>query len=261
MNASPERMQELAADRVLWGLSESEEQELAGFGSASQVEVDEFELAGAAIAAAMVQATADQPPPHVQARLRWAASNFLAGRDEAAPSETGSGDRAASPVAEVHAARRRGMPAWSGWVAAAAAAIVALVLWVERARTPSPVSPEARLQAFLDEHPDAQRRSWEVGPGGDVVWSASASSGFLVIDELPVNDGSFQYQLWIFDRGRSTDHPVDGGVFDIEHTGRTVIPIDAKIAVDDAFGFAITKERPGGVVVSDRENVVAAVGV
>ena len=74
---------------------------------------------------------------------------------------------------------------------------------------------------------------------------------------LPVNDPKEkQYQLWIFDKQRDERHPVDGGVFNIDATGDVVIPIDARIPVHSASLFVITRERPGGVVVSDRKDVV-----
>ena len=38
--------------------------------------------------------------------------------------------------------------------------------------------------------------------------------------------------------------------------GRFEVPIDAKIVVDEAKLFAITLERPGGVVVSSRERLL-----
>jgi anti-sigma-K factor RskA len=67
---------------------------------------------------------------------------------------------------------------------------------------------------------------------------------------------AFQYQLWIFDRNRDDKYPIDGGVFDVSSTGEVIVPIDAKISVDDATLFAVTVERPGGVVVSKRERIV-----
>jgi hypothetical protein len=67
-----------------------------------------------------------------------------------------------------------------------------------------------------------------------------------------------QYQLWIFDAKRDERYPIDGGVFDIP-AGATevVIPIKARLAVNDPAAFAVTIEQPGGVVVSAREHVVA----
>ena len=80
------------------------------------------------------------------------------------------------------------------------------------------------------------------------------------IDGLETNDPTVsQYQLWIF---QGTDpaaeaHPVDGGVFDVLGGGEVIVPIDAKLDVGRAGLFAVTVEKPGGVVVSGREQIVA----
>ena len=78
---------------------------------------------------------------------------------------------------------------------------------------------------------------------------------------MPVNDpGISQYQLWIVDPDRDAN-PVDGGVFDIPSgQGTVVIPVDAKLAVDKPAAFAITREKPGGVVVSQGPLLVVAAG-
>ncbi len=74
---------------------------------------------------------------------------------------------------------------------------------------------------------------------------------------LPVNDAAkLQYQLWIFDGGRSHKQPVDGGVFDVGQ-GETLVPIRARLDVRQPKLFAITVEAPGGVVVSEQEHIVA----
>ena len=66
-----------------------------------------------------------------------------------------------------------------------------------------------------------------------------------------------QYQLWIFDARRDERYPVDGGVFDITHDGAEVVAIKATLKVNVPLMFAITIERPGGVVVSDRSRIAA----
>jgi anti-sigma-K factor RskA len=72
----------------------------------------------------------------------------------------------------------------------------------------------------------------------------------------PNDPAKTQYQLWIFDRTRDQAFPVDGGVFDVTASGEVIVPITAKLHVDDATLFAVTVERPGGVVVSRREHIV-----
>jgi hypothetical protein len=160
--------------------------------------------------------------------------------------------------------------AWAvgGWLVAAAAAL----LWVAApggpsANQPAPVvavSP-AKLRSRLLAQPNAALRlewtattdSTALGAGGDVVWSDPSQSGVMRIAGLAPNDRTaWQYQLWIFDRTRDERYPVDGGVFDIP-PGATeaMIPIHARVKVGEAVMFAVTVERPGGVVVSTRERV------
>jgi anti-sigma-K factor RskA len=295
MTPSRERMEELVADRVLWGLSETEARELARFGDEAEAEFAALERTGAAITAAILEPTLDGPPAHLQERLRRAAEDFL-GKSLPVPEGTPtqrstdrSTDRSTerstegTPIglAAVHRpAPRPVAPAspgsspwisWSGWAAAAAAAVVALVLYLDQDRRAEEPPLDQQLQALLREDPDLMRLDWEVGPQGEIVWSPKAQRGFLRLRGLAANaERQFQYQLWIFDRKRSAETPVDGGVFDIDTAGANatpegdlLVPIDAKILVHEAFAFAITKEEPGGVVVSAKrpEQIVAAAGL
>ncbi|MCG8653063.1 MAG: anti-sigma factor, partial [Pirellulales bacterium] len=70
-----------------------------------------------------------------------------------------------------------------------------------------------------------------------------------------VNDASVeQYQLWIIDPQRD-DEPIDGGVFDIKQNGEVIVPINAKLTVIEPAAFAVTIEKPGGVVVSTQQRL------
>jgi len=75
---------------------------------------------------------------------------------------------------------------------------------------------------------------------------------------LPPNDlQQRQYQLWIVDGKRNAAHPVDGGVFDVPAgQAEVVIPIGPRVLVHEAKAFVVTLEVVGGVVVSDREQIV-----
>jgi hypothetical protein len=99
----------------------------------------------------------------------------------------------------------------------------------------------------------------ELAITGDVVWSDARQEGYLRFRGLPANDPKrYQYQLWIFDAGRDERFPVDGGVFDIARVtadGDVIVPIRAKLPVGRPGLFAVTRERPGGVVVSDRKEI------
>jgi len=60
--------------------------------------------------------------------------------------------------------------------------------------------------------------------------------------------------LWIIDPSRD-EKPIDGGVFDITSDIESIVPINAKLAVGQPTVFAITVEKPGGVVVSDQKRL------
>jgi hypothetical protein len=75
---------------------------------------------------------------------------------------------------------------------------------------------------------------------------------------LPVNDVQKEtYQLWIFDKTQDKATPIDGGTFDVTSDGEVVVPINAKLKAQEPVMFAVTVEKPGGVVVSKREKIVA----
>ncbi len=130
-----------------------------------------------------------------------------------------------------------------------------------------PPDPAAARRAFLATHRWVVQRSWQAGNDprgagvrGDVVWDPKSQTGFLRFVGLPRNNPlTEEYQLWIFDGHREQPYPVDGGVFDVtsSHGEEVVIPIHSKLYVDFATTFAVTVERPGGVVVSDRSRVAA----
>ncbi len=113
---------------------------------------------------------------------------------------------------------------------------------------------------------DVKRWNWKAGPdplgtgsgmNGEVVWSSEEQRGFMVFHGLKANEAKAeQYQLWIFDKTRDDRYPVDGGVFDCEGPD-AIVPIEAKIRVTEPALFAVTVEKPGGVVVSDRSRIAA----
>ena len=98
-----------------------------------------------------------------------------------------------------------------------------------------------------------------MGARVDVVWDPVSQRGYLRFVGLAPNDPKVnQYQIWIFDGEGDPRYPVDGGVFDVPADAREVlVPIHAAIRVHNAKAFAVTVERPGGVVVSARGRVVA----
>lgn len=284
--SGPYRQDELLAARALEGLAPEEASELLRLRAAGD---DGFDLAAAALALGTI--AAEPMPAELAAKVLAAAPGAGAARAAAGPA---IGPVGLAPIAGPAGVVRIGEPPalgpgapkarpdlfrWGGWAVAAAGLALAGAAWLrppevletERLvfQAPPPLPPpEARREALLREAPDTRTVPWTTtkdpaaqGASGDVVWSGARQAGFMRIRGLQRNDRvRAQYQLWIFDAAREAAHPVDGGVFDV--TGdEVVIPIDAAVAVDRPTLFAVTLERPGGVVVSKRERIVLAAAV
>jgi hypothetical protein len=191
--------------------------------------------------------------------------------------------------ASVHVPPRANRYGAYGWLAAAACLVLAIFGWersppmapvpvapapiaavpnppiVAPAPEPAPPTPAEERAALLAKSDSlkitlgATKDPAAAGMSGDVVWDPSTQRGFLHFTGLAANDPAVhQYQIWIFDAGRDKRYPVDGGVFDVPaNGGEVVIPIRATLMVRKPAAFAVTVEKPGGVVVSGREHVVA----
>lgn len=256
-----ERLYDLLADRAGGEpVSSAEQAELEQL-LARHGEVDEgsFERAAAALHLGLIGGGLEPMPAGLRRRLLQQAPALLA---PGSASETGA--RCASEAARVaadegrRAARAESRKSRLAWFAAAAAWLLYIAHFVTRVPS-SPGYEELRSSA------DSLCAQWAVvgagaAPaaelGGEVVWSPALQAGFLRLHGLPPNDPlESQYQLWIFDAKRPAEYPVDGGVFDAQ-AGEFTVPIDAKLPVEAASLFAITLERPGGVVVSTRERLL-----
>lgn len=190
--------------------------------------------------------------------------------------------RVTAPTSSRAAAGGGSGGAWMGWLAAAACLAVAGSVWMSRPGTiPSGSGPLAGPGAstgtggeggsiIIDSvvaRDDTLQIAWKPLPdatckeqcAGRVIWNNELQQGWMVFKGLAVNDPQqFQYQLWIFDKNQK--HPVDGGVFDIAQArtnsaGEVEVPIKAAIKVADPQAFAVTVEKPGGVVVSDQTRI------
>lgn len=155
---------------------------------------------------------------------------------------------------------------WLGWaVAACLAGILAVNTFTNRPQTAAIPSIAEQRSKLISTSTDAVVVSWSSGQetrfmklSGDIVWSNSEQRGYMRFKGLPTNDHAKEcYQLWIFDSDQSEKTPVDGGVFNVDADGEVIIPIDAKLRVGHPTLFAITVEKPGGVVVSDKEHIAA----
>jgi anti-sigma-K factor RskA len=254
----PERLLELAADRALVGLGGVDALDLERLldehrGDQAEAAALELELAAAELDLALA-GSADEPLPEaLRAQISAAGQAWVR-----APAPATSRPAAPAPV-EPETPRATVIPL-AGWVVAAAALVLAVLGWLPRDLRPPP-SPvdHARAYATLREQPGVVNPAWEAtelapDAAGDVAWSQGAQQGFLHIQGLAPNDPRVeQYQLWILDGEQA--HPIDGGVFDLRGDEEWV-PIEAKLPVGRPTAFAVTLEKPGGVVVSDQERVV-----
>jgi anti-sigma-K factor RskA len=174
---------------------------------------------------------------------------------------TDGGKKAADPTSSV------GLRELASWFIAIAASVLVFVTWVpswsNRGSSSIAVATlEQRREKLIASAPDAVRIAWQKptdtevdGLQGDIVWSTKSQEGYMRFNSLPKNNPAVeQYQLWIFDPERD-EKPIDGGVFDVDKEGEVLIPIHAKLPVGKPTLFAITVEKPGGVVVSDRSRL------
>ena len=190
-------------------------------------------------------------------------------RDDLGPPRVTMTERPAPDVIPIDAAkfRRRARAATAIAVLGFAAAAGAIIYVQTKKPDASVVATKSIAEERADllaSAKDITTLSWTptTDPNGktaagDVVWSKSAQKGYMRFTGLAANDPTkIQYQLWIFDKNRPQETPVDGGVFDVSATGEIIVPITAKLSVDDPVLFAVTIEKPGGVVVSKRERIV-----
>ena len=286
-----ERLQELLAMRAVEGLAEQEQRELERLGR-RHPDIDTDALDRVAAAIALVGLQPGPMPATLRARVEADAAAWLAQRG-GAPEV--AGDRSGERVVELRprpapatawggwlAAAATLVLAVVGWLqvdrtaqerealAARQAALESAVTRLERNLAEKDAALEAlqeptagELLAALQDRPGTRVLPWSAtedpaaaDAGGAVVWNGEAQAGVMRFSGLQPNDpAEWQYQLWIFDAARDDRFPVDGGVFDVGPDGEALVPIRASLPVSEAVLFAITVERPGGVVVSSRERI------
>lgn len=273
MNPDREEMLfDLLIKKAVHGLTEAEERQLAELEDGSARD-ESFELTASAVALVDIDVN-EALPSQLRSRVLADADEFFAER--AARERTAADERRKDSV---QPETRRPVWNWLGWAVAGAACIaLAANIWltrfvppqeVVRDVAPSPTvqttpDPAQMRQRLLETAGDVTRASWAPGtvksvvPSGDVVWSDAKQEGYMRFTGLPVNDpGKETYQLWIFDETQDEKTPIDGGTFDINADGEVIIPIDARLKALNPKLFAVTVEKPGGVVVSKREKIVA----
>jgi hypothetical protein len=283
-----EAMVDLLIKQVTEGLSPAEQRALDVLDSevASAYSRD-LERAAAAVMLAGSSTQQALPAALAERVAQQAAAHF---ESPSKIGDLGAARAAAVDAARTSASSARPVPRANrygayGWLAAAACLVVAIFAWqrspsppvvpvaqqppppviappAEKPTPPTPAEERAALLAKSDSLKiplAATKDPAAAGVTGDVVWDPATQRGFLHFTGLAANDPAVhQYQIWIFDAGRDKRYPVDGGVFDVPaNTAEVVVPIRAELMVRKPAAFAVTVEKPGGVVVSGREHVVA----
>lgn len=283
-NTNKDRLLELLADQAVFGLSADEKMELGQLKNQFPEWDKDFslELTAAAIGLSDLD-TSEQLPANLRTKIFANADEFFNSREQPSnvvnftPRTNPSTDAAVTPNA-VETAPGRPFWQWLGWAVAAAACVaLAINLWTTRERvvpeivktppavsSPTPkLSPEQERAQLLAVASDAVKIPLpnpknEKEIMGEMVWSNSLQKGYARFNNLPVNDTAKEtYQLWFVDETQNPKTPISGGVFNITANGETLVPVDPQLIVKKPVAIAVTKEKPGGVVVSTQERVVA----
>lgn len=277
---------DLLALKATHGLEPDEQSHLDNLIAETGITEDEsFAIAAAAVS--LVGLHDEEPlPAHLHARILASGDEFIASLDSAVAAS--KPDVVTDDEDDYQKIFTIDTPRWSwnwlGWAVAAAACVaLAVNIWftqfdpkviVEVPKppvTPEKLTTEQEYARFMAEPAGAIKANWAPGSpdaaelknvSGDVVWSDAKQRGFMRFKGLPVNDKSKStYQLWIFDKTQDARYPIDGGTFDVDKDGEVIIAINAKLNALSPGLFAITIEKPGGVVVSDRKRMAAVAKV
>ena len=267
---------DLLTKKAVDGLDETERGQLNALDpGTADAEFRSLEITATAIS--MIDLLPVEPlPSHLFSKIAADANEFV-GTDEAVINSPWP-----PAYKEVESQEKPSATSWFGWLgwAAAAAACIALAVNIWFTRSPPPVevakvqpqvetpkvlTPAEMREGLLLSTTGIIKANWAAGNvkelkeiSGDVVWSDEKQTGYMRLRGLPVNDtGKETYQLWLFDKTQDKATPIDGGTFNVSATGEVIIPIHANLKAQEPAMFAITVEKPGGVVVSKREKIAA----
>jgi hypothetical protein len=267
-----ELMLDLLCKKAVYGLTDEEARELAELERTTgrRDDAESIELTVAALSLAGLDPAAEMPR-NLRSRIAADAEQYF---------DEWEGRTAVDPrPAPASKPARPSIFGWLGWAVAAAACIaLAVNLYTTRSgreiatsrtnptviQQPEQLTPAQMRERLIRTAPDLARGTFGPGnvktvtPQGDVVWSDAKRAGYMRFTDLPKNDPSKEtYQLWIFDETQDEKTPIDGGTCNVTSDGEVSVPINAKLDPRNTTACAVTIERPGGVVVSKREKIVA----
>ena len=279
-----ERMLELLADQTVFGLDEKESMELKELKKEFSDWNDDvsLELAAAAIGLSKLE-TKEELPADLRMKIFASADEYFEAREVqqkvlnfTPKSGVNAGSTATETVRNIVETKTSPWQ-WLGWAFAAAACVaLAFTLLTRPNNTPEIVKTPEAIQTPKPELSIEQKREQllvsaidavkiplanpknEKEIVGEMVWSNAEQKGYVRFTNLPVNDMNKEtYQLWIVDETQDAKTPISGGVFNVNKAGETIVPINAQLQVKKPKMIAVTVEKPGGVVVSKQERVVA----
>lgn len=246
-----ERIVELLCERATQGLTAAEELELETLLSAYPgQDAEALDRVAGAMTVGVLQQHSRPLPPALREKLLRDSQPFVT-----------------NPTAPAGKSALRSLKwlAASGWIAAAAAMILAVAGWWQ-SLSPAPLAPTlgAQYRTFAAQSPDLVQAEWKGQTEGfetvrgEVLWSSIGQRGYLRLLGLPQNNPyALQYQIWIGDSKRGAN-PIHAGVFDADCTGEVIVPIRPSLPIDVPEYFAITREKAGGVAVPESSPVLVA---
>jgi len=249
-----EHLHALLADRALQGADPAEEAAIRCLlQHVPTLDAESFDRAAAALDLALQQGHEEAMPSHLLEKLEAQAASL-----KPVPQANTAVIQPAGVRPTPKPNRRSDIAsaaAWSGWLVAA---VVLLAMWL-------PYSPKMVSVDQLKQQ-GALVVTGVPGPGkgakpsltGEFIWDSNTQEGYMKLSGFTVNNPEkSQYQLWIFDdKEFTTKTPIDGGVFNVTRNNEVLIPIKPNLKVGKPHLFAITIERPGGVMKSERENLI-----
>jgi anti-sigma-K factor RskA len=254
-----ERLFDLLTQQAVEGLNVAETNELRELENLfpQWKDDDSFEIATTAFSLTNLD-TSEDLPEHLRIKILENSERFLISESAEELQKTFTFEP------------KRSNWSWLGWAFAAVACVALAFTWSTTNVNAPPQNPVIEAlnatqlrQRLIDTDKNALLINWTKGNvkdlvevSGDLVWSDIKQSGYMRFKGLPINDKQKEcYQLWIFDETQDEKTPIDGGVFDVNSDGETIVPITAKLKVKNPKLFAVTVEKPGGVVVSKREKI------
>ena len=129
----------------------------------------------------------------------------------------------------------------------AALAISNLMLW-QRLNTLEVLTGPLGMRAIALQNTDAAPKA-----SGFVVISADGQDGVLVVDELPLLDAQYEYQVWLVRNGSNTS----GAVFSVDERGYRGMRLEAPQTLLVYSSVRVTIEPTGGSTEPTGEQVLS----